>query len=362
MALRRKSPVMSMAASIGFKNSTRPGTHLACVFVLLTLVAPMTQAQDRLQGAQATDRPVSAVFRVQVVDELVTVTAKDAGVFELVEEIARQSELALVSGNSGDQRISIEFNRLPLREALSLILRHHDFALETARPPWEAPESGYSYSGRLWIFTRMAQSDPSDETDDPAFPSKIMATISALRAELASEDANTREAAVDDLGTLDAVEAISPLSFALGDQDEHVRLAAISALADIGGEQAAAALSIAARDQNPGIRGEAIVALANIGHEAGIRILERALDDEDKDIREAAVAAVAEIGGDDAARAVAIALYDEDVAIREAAVDALAEIGDEDAIDYLQQALNDHNRFVREAAVHHLSALRDLDR
>jgi hypothetical protein len=303
---------------------------------------------------------------VRVVDELVTATAKDALVSELLEEIARQSELTLVSGSSGDERISIEFDQLPLQEALSRILRHRGFALEIARATGQAPGSDRSRTRRLWILSRVARGDQSpgvqsDVKYDPAFPSEILATITALRAELASKDADTREAAVDELGALGRIEAVSPLSLAFDDPDEHVRSAVVSALSEIGGEHAAAALSAAVGDENSEIRQEAVVALGEVGDEAGVRLLEQALDDEDRNVREAALAAVAQIGGHDAARVAAIALHDEEDSIRQAAVDALGDIGDETAIGFLQQFLNDHNRSIREAAADYLSELSDLD-
>jgi hypothetical protein len=344
--------------SLNAKASRLWAARLACLVAGLTLLGEFVEAQDTLKGAQATIHASPSYLHVGVADNLVTVKTRDVAVHDLLEEIARHIGLAVVSHDSLDERITMEFHRLPLPEALGRVLRRQSFALEYAQPIYSAGKSSYRLPSRLWVFSKEPGVVPDNDKNGRPSSSNITSAIGVLRAELMSEDPRLRQAAVERLGALGVVEAVVPLSLALADEDEYVREAAIAAVADIGGNEAARALAIALQDEDPLLREEAVDALGEIGGETAIHVLEQAFRDGEEDVREAAIAAVADIGGNEAALALAIALQDEDASLREQAVDALGEIGSETAIRVLEQAVADHDRSVRDAATETLAELR----
>ncbi len=359
VTLPRPHPnAISTMESPGPKASRLWAARLACLVAGLALLADLAEGQNSLKGAQATTDTSLSYLHVEIANDMVTVTTRDVVVDGLLAEIARQSGLVVISHDSLDEHVSMEFHRLPLPEALGRILRHQSFALEYARPISSPAKSSQPRPSRLWVFSTEPGLVPDNDKDGRPSSSNVTSAIRVLRAELMSEDPRFRQAAVKRLGELGVVEAVAPLSLALADEDEYVREAAIAAVADIGGDEAARALAIALQDEDPLLREEAVDSLGEIGGEVAIHALERAFIDEEEDVREAAIAAVADIGGDEAARVLAIALHDEDASLREEAVDALGEVGGETAIRVLEQALADHDRSIRDAATKTLAKLR----
>ncbi len=307
---------------------TLRAASLACLVAGLTLLVGFVEAQDTLEGTQATTHASPGYLHVEITDEIVTVKARDVTVKDLIEEIARQSGLVVVLHDPLDERVTMELHRLPLPEAMGRILRDQSFALQYVQPLSSTGNSSDAHPSRLWVFSK----GPADDY--------------------------ARQDAVKGLGALNADEVIVPLSLALADDDANVRLEAVSALANVGSDQATAALAAAAlSDGDSSVREEAVYALGEIGGETGMQVLEQALMDPDNRVREAAVEAFADIGGDESALALAVALNDEDASLRAEAVDALGEIGGETAIRLLQQALADEQSSIREAAAEFLAEL-----
>lgn len=295
----------------------------ACLVAGFILVGDFVRAQDSLKGANATSHSSPHFLHVEVVDDVVTVKTQDTTVQDLLEEIARQSALTIVLHDSLDERITIEFHQLSLREALRRILRYQSFALESVQPLSDGAKSSHLRPRTLWVLSKGTRDDRGRDQDGMSLSSELTPTIVVLRSQLMSQDARIREAAVEDLGALGVVEAVAPLSLALSDPDADVRIAATRALAHIGGVQATAALTVAVRNQNSPSREEAVEALGIIGGNTAMQVLKEALKVGSKDVRKAAIVAMAEIGGEEAARAVVTTLHDYDAGIREQAVETL---------------------------------------
>ena len=262
----------------------------ACLVAGLMLVGDFVRAQGSLEGANASIHSSPHVRQVEVVGDVVTLKTQDTTVRDVLEEIARQSALTVVVHDSVDERITLEFHQLSLREALDRILRHQDFVLEYAQPLSGGAKSSHLRPRRLWVLSGGARGDDRGR-DQYVMPlsSEVIQTIAVLRAQLMSQDARIREAAVEDLGALSVVEAVAPLSLALSDLDADVRIAATRALARMGGVQATAALTIAVRNRNSQGREEAVEALGVIGGNTAMQVLKEALKVESKDVREAAI-------------------------------------------------------------------------
>ncbi|MCK5352909.1 hypothetical protein KAJ77_10010, partial [bacterium] len=120
---------------------------LLCLTVNLAPLGAWTQDEAGL--IEETDPwPSNPPRLVRIANNLLTVKVYDASVEELIEEIARQSGLNIVWYGAISERITLNFERLALEQALARILRHHSFALASARP------------GKLWIIPKGAEGSP----------------------------------------------------------------------------------------------------------------------------------------------------------------------------------------------------------
>ena len=253
---------------------------LFCLTVNLAPLGALTQDEAGLME-EVDPWPSPSGHLVRFADDLLTVKVHDASVEELVEEVARQSGLNIVWYGTLSDRITLDFQRLALDEALARILRHHSFALASTRP------------GKLWIIPKGAEGSPpqaaaANESERREFLQEESTDITLLIAALRSEDAWEREEAVEALGEIGGPESAQFLGVALTDEDEDVRQAAVAALAHIGGDQAARVLAVALEDEDEWFREEAVEALGEIGGDSAIRLLEQALSDEYEGVRDSA--------------------------------------------------------------------------
>ena len=272
---------------------------------------------------------------IKYANDLLTVKVQDISLTELLKEIVRQSGLSVEMYASFHDKITIQFDKLPLKEGMRRILRNHSFLLSYAKQTSGESQSNVTPSLKVSIFPESDNVYPikskvvnNNTSLDSLKDKAAYKDIQSIQVSLMSEDSSEREEAAEALGENQHPEAIELLSLVLEDEDEDVREAAVDALGEIGGDEAAQTLVFA-------------------------------LSDEDSWVREAAVWALADIGGDEAAQALAVALHDEDSWVREEAVEALGEIGGETAISILEQALLDEDESVREKAIEILAELRE---
>jgi hypothetical protein len=92
---------------------TRRAVRLACLVAGLTLLVDFVRAQDTLEGRRAATQTSPGYLHVETADDIVTVTARDVAVKDLLEEIARQSGLVLVLRDPLDERVTVKLYRLP---------------------------------------------------------------------------------------------------------------------------------------------------------------------------------------------------------------------------------------------------------
>jgi HEAT repeat protein len=264
--------------------------HLICLAASLPLLSTVVEASDL--ASEGVPKTVSEPRLVRFDHGHLTVMVGDVSLSELLDEIARQSGVTVVRYVALNQRVSLEFHRLSVEQALRRILRHRSFVLEYAaaqpRALWILPQAEEAYAAqRRAIESTNARSSGEDTA----------AEISRLQAALSSADVEDREEAAMELGESGQVEAVAALSLALADKNKDVREAAIVSLAEIGGAQAAQALAIALADHDPRIREEAVDALGEIGGETAIGLLRQALADNVKFVREAAAEMLDELRG-----------------------------------------------------------------
>jgi len=345
-----------------FRNpATSNGGGLAAVAACVLLFVNGVTAQDEIDDSQEFADSAASYLAVEISDDTVTLKAENVGVGDVLDEIAYASDLVVVPEGPLYGRLTLEFERLPLDEALRRIMRGRSYLLHQARPARGASNANHAHRNTLWIFSDGAADESGVTRATGRSAPTTAVVIEALESQLRSDDARLREAAIKGLRRLKVNEVIAPLSYALSDEDKNNRVKAIYALAEIGGDNAVAAMAAAAADENPWVRAETAYALGTLGGGTAIQVLKHALHDEDSDVRESAIEAFTDIGGSQAAAALATALQDGDASLRAEAVDALADIGGETATRILYQALESQDNAVRQAANEALAELASED-
>jgi hypothetical protein len=338
-------------------NVGRQASLVSCILLFVNGV----MAQDVFEDRQVTADSATSYLIVEMSDDLVTLTAHNVSVRDVLDEIAGQSDLIVVSHAPLHGRLTLELERLPLFEALRRIMRGQSYLLHQAQAATGARIANHKRQSTLWVFSNQSANDPGYMETANHFVWEIRSAIEVLQSQLMSDDIRVRQEAIKGLRRLKVNEVIAPLSYALADEDKKVRVKAIYALADIGGDDAVAALVAAAGDENAWVRAETAYALGTLGGDTAIQVLKHALQDANTDVRETAIEAFTDIGGGQSARALAIALQDADASLRVKAIEALADIGGETAMRLLDQALEDQDNGVRQAANEALAELLSQD-
>ncbi len=286
-------------------------------------------------------------WSMQVDHGLVTISAQDVPVEDIIVALARAFGLRLVQHAALDRTVTIDVAGEPLSDVLGSILRNDSYQLYVARND-EADDSGIP--GILWIFAQGSALIPA-------------ATV-FLEAVLLEGTAQEKRRAIDELRRLGTPTAVQALSLALGDDNERIRDRAFEALESISSDEALAAIASAAMDSDPWVRSEAVTALASGDSDTAARYLTLALDDPDPRVRMSVVEALADVpmGALPSQQTVAAlnrALKDENPEVRLQAIESLEEIGGDIAFQALMQARADRDPEVAEAAGESLSSLAD---
>lgn len=344
-----------------FNTGTLCAARRAGLLAGLLLFVHGVAAPDAFEDRQVSANSATSYLHVEVSGDLVTLKAHDVGVWDVLDEIARQSDLVVVSNDPLDDRLTLELERLPMSEALRRIMRRQSYLLHQAEAATGAGIANHERRRTLWIFSDGSAAEPGQTQAAGRSSSDTVAVIEVLQSQLMSDDIRIRQEAIKGLRRLKVNEVIAPLSVALADEDKKVRVKAIYALVDIGGDDAVAALAAASGDENAWVRAETAYALGTLGGDTAFQVLIHTLHDADSDVRQSAIEALTEIGGGQSARALAVALEDTDASLRVEAVEALGEIGGETAMRLLDRALKDQDNAVRKAATEALAELSSQD-
>ena len=235
----------------------------------------------------------AARLRVNVVNSVASVQARDVPLEAVLAELAQRSGLRLVAYAPLTELVTDGFERLPLPDAVRRLLGHRAYLLipptlyvfaadPSSHQPTAVPAANpFDLAQRLETLSAM----PASET----------ASIAAL-AEAAGTDsaASMREAAIVALGDLHAPDPAgaarraAALQRGLGDADVTVQLATIRALAEVGDSPSVQALSTVLHSADDRLRAEAVDALGTIDDPGAMLLLEQALSDPRAPVREAA--------------------------------------------------------------------------
>ncbi len=233
----------------------------------------------------------------------VSVKAINVKLERLLSELTSQSGLSFASRNPVQQRVTLQFDELPIEKAIARILsglhyivEHTDFVEHaTTQQLLSVRVLGPQFEPELDdTLTNLALSDP-DKGVRIAAASRIPGkkpTRDTLELVLADQDPSVRMEAVEALVDTGPEAAFALLEHALGDPIDAVRETAVETLGEIGGERALALLETALSDANPLVREEAVYALSLKRSRTAVALLETALTDSDPAVVEAAAHAL----------------------------------------------------------------------
>jgi len=269
-----------------------PTVHVASLIASLLVVLSAHDASANDFAAARAGAGFSMVPNIVHFDAgLLSVKVRDVALLELLDEVSRQADFTVMPYAATGRRVSLEFNQLPLAEALLTILKDRSSVLE-----WKSPITGKRASAdalleRLWLLPAPGEKHLAQL----ALPAKVSGRtaraqidVAALRAALKSGASESREHAAIALGQAGGASALAALAQALTDSDVDVQQAAIESLAEIGGADSVGALAVALRDRNPRIREAAVNALGDIDGKIAIALLQQAQTDETAFVRQAA--------------------------------------------------------------------------
>ncbi|MGI9270998.1 MAG: HEAT repeat domain-containing protein [Woeseiaceae bacterium] len=257
---------------------------------------------------------------VEFENSLVTISAYDAPVVDVLQQIAAKGDLRIVQHVMLTGAVSLQLEAVPLSTALDQILINESYQLYQGVADGPVP-------GTLWIFADGAEA--------------VSAAGVFFEAVILYGTIAEKKEAIRELRRLGTADGVAILSLALGDGDARVRKAAIEALSSIGSDDALAAVASATADADPWLRGQAVNALSAGDSESAMQYLRLAFTDPDPNVRLAVIEAFADNPNNQSVTMLSVALRDEDPMVRMYAVDALEEIGGEVAFEALLNASDD---------------------
>lgn len=275
--------------------------------LLVSSLVPLVLLADETRGE----------MRLTVDEGLVSLTARNVPLQDVVQEVAARYELRLVQHVELDRLVSIEVHRLTLPDTLDELLEDESYQLYRAVGRVDGPDVGKPIPGTLWVFSQ---------------GSALTAAATAYFEVVVLEgQASEKKEAILNLRRLGTPDAVQALSLALGDEDARVRNAALDALSQIGGDEALAVIASASVHSDPRERGAAAYALAMAGGYSSIEYLNLALHDANPLVRAAAIDSLGDIGDDRSIGVIRQALHDTDPTVRERALEVINEINDDAA-------------------------------
>ena len=214
-----------------------------------------------------------AELSVRVDNGLVSLSAQNVALQDVIQAIATQSDLRVVQHVALDRVVTLNLDRQPLPDALDELLANNSYQLYQGVSLEDEIAAGNPVPSTLWIFSEGSSFAPA-------------ATI-FLETIIFHGTFREKKEAIRELRRLGTPDAVQTLSLALSDEDSRVRDAAFAALSRISGDEAVATLSLALRDEDPAVRMHVVDALEEVGGEIAYQALMRAQSDEDPEVADA---------------------------------------------------------------------------
>ena len=310
--------VPSKQTSKPFPIRSVPGKRLIfAVLSCLLFLASFGSAQEPL--------------KVEWMEGRLSVTAEETPLAQVLQEVARQTGLEARGLERLQEKVSVRFSSLSLREGLQKLLAYVNYViLEKKSFQGDTQPVLVLASGRRTTPSTGERGEKPEE--DPVVEEDQGRRLAALYASVQQGDSEA-------------------LQKALFDRDQVVQATAYELLAKQDPEKAVAVLLEATKSDQPGTRLQALQLLDQSGQaEARVALsaLDSALGDEDVTVKGYAAQALVERGTPEAMVHLYRALHDPDPSFRMMVVEVVA--GKEQGRQMLQAALRDDNEAVRSMA------------
>ncbi len=310
--------VQSKQTSKRFPIRSVPGKRLIfAVLSCLLFLASFGSAQEPL--------------KVEWMEGRLSVTAEETPLAQVLQEVARQTGLEARGLERLQEKVSVRFSGLPLREGLQKLLAHVNYViLEKKSFRGDTRPVLVLASGGRTAPSSGQQGESQEE--EPVIEEDQGRRLAALYASVQQGDSEA-------------------LQKALFDRDQVVQATAYELLAKQDPEKAVAVLLEATKSDQPGTRLQALQLLDQSGQaEARVALsaLDGALGDEDVTVKGYAAQPLVERGTPEAMVHLYRALHDPDPSFRMMVVEVVA--GKEQGRQMLQAALRDDNEAVRSMA------------
>jgi len=310
--------VQSKQTSKRFPIRSVPGKRLIfAVLSCLLFLASFGSAQEPL--------------KVEWMEGRLSVTAEETPLAQVLQEVARQTGLEARGLERLQEKVSVRFSSLSLREGLQKLLAYVNYViLEKKSFQGDTQPVLVLASGRRTTPSTGERGEKPEE--DPVVEEDQGRRLAALYASVQQGDSEA-------------------LQKALFDRDQVVQATAYELLAKQDPEKAVAVLLEATKSDQPGTRLQALQLLDQSGQAEGrvaLSALDSALGDEDVTVKGYAAQALVERGTPEAMVHLYRALHDPDPSFRMMVVEVVA--GKEQGREMLQAALRDDNEAVRSMA------------
>ena len=310
--------VQSKQTSKRFPIRSVPGKRLIfAVLSCLLFLASFGSAQEPL--------------KVEWMEGRLSVTAEETPLAQVLQEVARQTGLEARGLERLQEKVSVRFSSLSLREGLQKLLAYVNYViLEKKSFQGDTQPVLVLASGRRTAPSTGERGEKPEE--DPVVEEDQGRRLAALYASVQQGDSEA-------------------LQKALFDRDQVVQATAYELLAKQDPEKAVAVLLEATKSDQPGTRLQALQLLDQSGQAEGrvaLSALDSALGDEDVTVKGYAAQALVERGTPEAMVHLYRALHDPDPSFRMMVVEVVA--GKEQGREMLQAALRDDNEAVRSMA------------
>jgi len=310
--------VQSKQTSKRFPIRSVPGKRLIfAVLPCLLFLASFGSAQEPL--------------KVEWMEGRLSVTAEETPLAQVLQEVARQTGLEARGLERLQEKVSVRFSSLSLREGLQKLLAYVNYViLEKKSFQGDTQPVLVLASGRRTTPSTGERGEKPEE--DPVVEEDQGRRLAALYASVQQGDSEA-------------------LQKALFDRDQVVQATAYELLAKQDPEKAVAVLLEATKSDQPGTRLQALQLLDQSGQAEGrvaLSALDSALGDEDVTVKGYAAQALVERGTPEAMVHLYRALHDPDPSFRMMVVEVVA--GKEQGRQMLQAALRDDNEAVRSMA------------
>ncbi len=116
-------------------RKTGIGKHHSVIILLLMslLLIPIFLFGEKAEGNNEGKFEDKVGFELTLKDDLVSLSAKDASLREIMEEIGNSMKIDVIGNIPEEEKISVEFDRLSLKDALEKLSARYGYVMDTEK-------------------------------------------------------------------------------------------------------------------------------------------------------------------------------------------------------------------------------------